>query len=205
MGVAVDAAGNVWIANNSTSTITEVNSAGTPISTAGGFTGGGLQGPESVAIDGAGNLWVTDFGGNSVTQFNSAGVPLSPPGGFTTGGLEQPSGMKKRNGASPDRRHGTDRAGSGFHRGTDVENFPAAIKREIEEKGVWLRPSQYSEGPYPITKGLIEEARKHLLLGGLIETGCPVHILQGVQDPMCRGGMRSNWCRALPATTWCSH
>jgi pimeloyl-ACP methyl ester carboxylesterase len=61
--------------------------------------------------------------------------------------------------------------------------FPAAIKREIEEKGVWLRPSEYSEGPYPITKGLIEDGRRHLLLGGLIETGCPVHILQGVQDP----------------------
>jgi pimeloyl-ACP methyl ester carboxylesterase len=63
------------------------------------------------------------------------------------------------------------------------KNFSAAIKREIEEKGVWLRPSQYAEGPYPITRGLIEEGRKHLLLGGLIETGCPVHILQGVQDP----------------------
>jgi len=63
------------------------------------------------------------------------------------------------------------------------KNFSAAIKHEIEEKGVWLRPSQYSEGPYPITKGLIEDGRKHLLLGGLIETGCPVHILQGVQDP----------------------
>ena len=61
--------------------------------------------------------------------------------------------------------------------------FPAAIKREIEEKGVWLRPSGYSEGLYPITKGLIEDGRRHLLLGGLIETGCPVHILQGVQDP----------------------
>ena len=61
--------------------------------------------------------------------------------------------------------------------------FPAAIKREIEEKGVWLRPSEYSEGLYPITKGLIEDGRRHLLLGGLIETGCPVHILQGVQDP----------------------
>src|SRR5450759_3190795 len=46
-----------------------------------------------------------------------------------------------------------------------------------------LRPSQYSEAPYPITKGLIEAGRKHLLLGGLSETGCPVHILQGVQDP----------------------
>jgi pimeloyl-ACP methyl ester carboxylesterase len=61
--------------------------------------------------------------------------------------------------------------------------FPAAIKREIEEKGVWLRPSEYEEGPYPITKRLIEDGRKHLLLDGLIETGCPVHILQGVQDP----------------------
>ena len=61
--------------------------------------------------------------------------------------------------------------------------FSDAIKREIEEKGVWMRPSEYSEGPYPITKGLIEDGRKHLLLGGLIETGCPVHILQGVQDP----------------------
>jgi pimeloyl-ACP methyl ester carboxylesterase len=61
--------------------------------------------------------------------------------------------------------------------------FSDAIKREIEDKGLWLRPSQYSESAYPITRQLIEEGRKHLLLGGLIETGCPVHILQGVQDP----------------------
>ena len=63
------------------------------------------------------------------------------------------------------------------------KRFPDAIKREIEEKGVWRRPSQYAEEPYPITKALIEDGRKHLLLGGLIEAGCPVHILQGVQDP----------------------
>ena len=63
------------------------------------------------------------------------------------------------------------------------KQFPEAIKREIEETGSWLRPSQYSEDAYPITKTLIEDGRKHLLLGGLIETGCPVHILQGVQDP----------------------
>jgi pimeloyl-ACP methyl ester carboxylesterase len=64
--------------------------------------------------------------------------------------------------------------------------FSEAIKREIEEKGAWMRPSQYSEDAYPITKKLIEDGRKHLLLGGLIETGCPVHILQGVQDPDVR-------------------
>jgi pimeloyl-ACP methyl ester carboxylesterase len=63
------------------------------------------------------------------------------------------------------------------------KQFPDAIKREIEDKGVWMRPSEYGESPYPITRGLIEEGRKHLLLDGLIETRCPVHILQGVQEP----------------------
>jgi pimeloyl-ACP methyl ester carboxylesterase len=61
--------------------------------------------------------------------------------------------------------------------------FSPQVKRQIESEGSWQRPSQYSEAPYPITRGLIEEGRKHLLLGGLIETGCPVRILQGVQDP----------------------
>jgi len=63
------------------------------------------------------------------------------------------------------------------------KQFSPAIKREIETKGFWTRPSEYAEGGYPITKRLIEEGRNHLMLGGLIETGCPVHILQGVKDP----------------------
>jgi pimeloyl-ACP methyl ester carboxylesterase len=57
------------------------------------------------------------------------------------------------------------------------------VRRAIEEKGAWERPSAYSDGPYLITRGLIEEARSHLLLGSMIEAGCPVRILQGVQDP----------------------
>jgi pimeloyl-ACP methyl ester carboxylesterase len=63
------------------------------------------------------------------------------------------------------------------------KKFSPEAKRQIETEGVWQRPSQYSEAPYPVTRGLIEEGRRHLLLGGLIETGCPVRILQGVQDP----------------------
>lgn len=61
--------------------------------------------------------------------------------------------------------------------------FSDDVKEQIETTGAWMRPSQYSEAPYPITKKLIEDGRKHLLMGGLIETGCPVHILQGVLDP----------------------
>jgi pimeloyl-ACP methyl ester carboxylesterase len=63
------------------------------------------------------------------------------------------------------------------------KKFPPDVRRQIETEGSWQRPSEYSEAPYPITRGLIEEGRKHLLLGGLIETGCPVRILQGVKDP----------------------
>jgi len=62
-------------------------------------------------------------------------------------------------------------------------NFPAEVKRELETKGIWVRPSQYDDQGYPITRTLIEEGRTHLLLGGMIETGCPVRILQGVLDP----------------------
>jgi pimeloyl-ACP methyl ester carboxylesterase len=62
------------------------------------------------------------------------------------------------------------------------KQFSDPIKREIEDKGAWMRPSEYSEGPYPITRGLIEDGRKHLLMDELIEVGCPVRILQGVQD-----------------------
>lgn len=63
------------------------------------------------------------------------------------------------------------------------KRFSPAIKKEIEDKGVWMRPSEYGEEPYPITKGLIEDGRQYLMMHGLIECHCPVHILQGVQDP----------------------
>jgi pimeloyl-ACP methyl ester carboxylesterase len=63
------------------------------------------------------------------------------------------------------------------------QRFSPEIRQEIEQKGAWERPSRYGEEPYPITRGLIEDGRRHLLLDGMIETGCPVRILQGVQDP----------------------
>ncbi|TDR94026.1 alpha/beta hydrolase [Enterovirga rhinocerotis] len=61
--------------------------------------------------------------------------------------------------------------------------FPPEARASLMETGVYLRPSLYSEDGYPITRGLIEDGRNHLLLDGTIETGCPVHILQGMDDP----------------------
>jgi len=61
--------------------------------------------------------------------------------------------------------------------------LPPAARRDLEEKGVWLRPSAYSPEPYPITRRLIEDGRSHLLLDAPIRAHAPVHILQGMQDP----------------------
>lgn len=61
-------------------------------------------------------------------------------------------------------------------------SFSPEVQKEIETKGVWLRPSQYGE-PYPITRALIEEGRNHLLLDSAIDVGCPIRIFQGTQDP----------------------
>jgi len=63
------------------------------------------------------------------------------------------------------------------------KQFSPDIKRAVEETGGWARPSAFGDEPYLITRKLIEEGRNHLLLGGMIEPGCPVRILQGVQDP----------------------
>lgn len=58
-----------------------------------------------------------------------------------------------------------------------------AAKRAIAEKGVWLRPSRYGDGPYPITRRLLEEGGRHLIGSAPFNPGRPVHILHGLQDP----------------------
>ena len=61
------------------------------------------------------------------------------------------------------------------------EGMSRKARKELMESGVWRRPSAYGD-PYPITRGLIEDGDRHLFGDRLIETGCPVHILQGVRD-----------------------
>jgi pimeloyl-ACP methyl ester carboxylesterase len=60
---------------------------------------------------------------------------------------------------------------------------PPEVRHDLDTKGRWYKPSQYGEAPLLITRTLIDEGRRHLLFGGLIEAGCPVRILQGVKDP----------------------
>jgi pimeloyl-ACP methyl ester carboxylesterase len=56
-------------------------------------------------------------------------------------------------------------------------------RRALAEKGWFGEPSQYSDDPYVYTRALFEDGEKNRVLTGLIDTHCPVHILQGMQDP----------------------
>ena len=60
--------------------------------------------------------------------------------------------------------------------------LPEDVKQAIMEKGEWMRPSQYEE-PYPITRLLIEDGRKNLVLNAPIRLPFSVRILQGMKDP----------------------
>lgn len=63
------------------------------------------------------------------------------------------------------------------------EGFSEEIRRDIMETGAWMAPSEYDPGGYPITRALIEDGRRHLLLDkGPIAITAPVRILQGARD-----------------------
>jgi sugar lactone lactonase YvrE len=66
-GVAVDAAGNLYIADTGNNRIRRVTPGGT-ISTVAGGTADQLNAPAGVAVDGAGNVYVADTGNNRVRR-----------------------------------------------------------------------------------------------------------------------------------------
>lgn len=77
--------------------------------------------------------------------------------------------------------------------------FTDEIRETILREGRFERPSEYDDSPYVITRALIEDGRENLLLGGAIETGCPVTILQGQRDDAVpwQHALRLTECLAL--------
>jgi pimeloyl-ACP methyl ester carboxylesterase len=63
------------------------------------------------------------------------------------------------------------------------DHFDEATRRAVTEQGFCALPSAYSPEPYVITRALIEDGERHLFGDAPIEAGCPVHVIQGMQDP----------------------
>jgi pimeloyl-ACP methyl ester carboxylesterase len=63
-----------------------------------------------------------------------------------------------------------------------ADEFSATDKATLLEAGVLHRPSDYSDEPYPITRRLIEDGRRNLVLDQPLSLPCPVRLLQGTAD-----------------------
>jgi pimeloyl-ACP methyl ester carboxylesterase len=62
------------------------------------------------------------------------------------------------------------------------QEFSLAERTVLLEEGLFLRPSDYSEDPYPITRRLIEDGRQNLVLKSPLHLPVPVRLLQGTGD-----------------------
>ena len=60
--------------------------------------------------------------------------------------------------------------------------FPPEIRQRIERDGAATIPSAYSEQGYLITRRLIEDGRRHLIMGSTIAFNGPVRLLHGMRD-----------------------
>ncbi len=63
------------------------------------------------------------------------------------------------------------------------ERLSATDQEALMAEGRLVVPSSYSESPTILTRALIEEGRRHLLLGAPIPIHCPVRLLHGMNDP----------------------
>ena len=101
VGVAVDASGNIYIAEPFNNRIRKINSSGVITTIAGngnlGYSGDGglatlaeMNFPTGVAVDAAGNIYIGDQGNNCIRKVNTGGIITtiagSGPGGYSGDG-----------------------------------------------------------------------------------------------------------------------
>ena len=61
-------------------------------------------------------------------------------------------------------------------------NLTDAHRRDLAEKGYFEEGSDYLTEPNRFSQAFLDDGRANRVMDGIIETHCPVHILQGMQD-----------------------
>ena len=157
--IAIDAAGNVWVAGDyyvtgmtrTLARLSKFNNTGTLLSPPSGFDyssatspdGGGTVG---VAIDASGNVWVLSNYG-TLSKFSSEGVLLSPTAGYTGGGLCIPGGLAIDSAGNIWVANSNDGTSSNANAFLPCSNIGAGRVSEFDSNGVALSPAGgYADG-----------------------------------------------------------
>ena len=91
-GIALDQAGNVWVADFSASAVFKLSPSGALLGQA--VKTGGVETPDGIAVDGTGNIWLANYHGNTISEFTGGTLQaLSPADGAgLDAGLDGPFG-----------------------------------------------------------------------------------------------------------------
>ncbi len=96
-GAAIDAEGNIWVADTENNRIVEFDAEGNYVLKFGslGSGEGQLSHPRALAFTASGDIWVADTGNNRIEKFNPEGAYLAKVGstGSGSGQFKEPSGI----------------------------------------------------------------------------------------------------------------
>jgi sugar lactone lactonase YvrE len=151
-GIAIDAAGNMYIADSYNNAIRKIAAATGVVSTLAGGTLGYAEGtgaaarfynPQYVAVDATGNVYVSDVGNNAIRKITAAGVVTTLAGGAGSGYTDATGAIAKFNNPAG---LAVDAAGNVY-----VADRSNSVLRKITAAGVvtsysGVRPASYSDG-----------------------------------------------------------
>lgn len=143
-GIAIDASGNAWVTNLSSTNLVAIAPTGALLSNA---TTLNLSGAQGVAVDRAGNVWVASTATDKVVKATVSAGAVTGSSTFTTGGLAAPRAIAM------------DSAGNAW-----IANFNGASLTGLTSAGAALSGSPFTQTGLTKPTGVVVNSSGNVLV-----------------------------------------